>query len=202
LQLTGPDAAVDDAPQAGMVVAAVKPKAKKKSVAAQDEVDSEQEEPLVAGHIDGFDDDDEGDNSGSESVEHCSGVYGDGPSELAPTFKASKEHAMTTLIVKLGGTTRKRDVDLRQVEDLAGLQQMVAKICRGVGADLQGGLRMLYTDANGEQATVSKSTNIRSIRHAKTLTLVPKHGSLAQRSGDESRRGDGRRPPANIGAME
>merc|ERR1719231_325271 len=77
----------------------------------------------------------------------------------APSTKAVS--GMVELVIKAGGSTKRRDVDLRSVKDMAGLQQLVASICKRFGTDMSsGGLRMQYTDARGQTLTVSRSTSI------------------------------------------
>ena len=99
---------------------------------------------------------------------------------------------MSELVIKAGGVTKRRDIDLRAVSDMADLQRLVADVCKKLGTDMSsGGLRMQYTDARGQTLTVSRSTTIESIRMAETLLLVPKESSggsgKATRSGRPSR---------------
>ncbi len=108
------------------------------------------------------------------------------------------ESPKTELVITLAtGKTRRRDVDLSAVKDLKELQQIVAKVCRSVGADPKGGLRMQYRDSGGTMATVSKSTRIRDICRSAELHLAPKSAassSSVSSSGGSSRE-SGRAPP-------
>ena len=85
---------------------------------------------------------------------------------------------MSELIISAGGTTKRRNIDLRSVRDMADLQRLVADVCEKLDTDMSsGGLRMQYTDARGQTLTVSRSTTIESIRAAESLLLVPKESS-------------------------
>ena len=202
---------------AGGKVGALRTKGKKKKGGrkAKDDEEEEQEEPLVGQPtLDGFDDDDDDDDdeqdADEENVKGGRGGLDMDEEELPapPTFpnrdakvapaaakapKAQKaSRKMSELVIKAGGVTKRRDIDLRAVSDMADLQRLVADVCKKLGTDMSsGGLRMQYTDARGQTLTVSRSTTIESIRMAETLLLVPKESSggsgKATRSGRPSR---------------
>ena len=173
------------APDVPARTSAITPKAKGKSKKNQDE--TEQEEPLV-GRIDGFDDDDDDDDDEEEDNEDED--EDDNAMVFAEPEEQEEEKTTATLIIKLPGFSRSREVDLRSLRDMASLQQLVAKICKSVGADVRGGMRMQFIGSGGQTLTVNKSTSISDIRKATQLTLLPKQGG----GGDGNPRGDTRKP--------
>ena len=166
-----------------------KPKALRQGAALEKE-SLEQEEPLV-GHIEGFDDTDEEEVQDrippSQSVAASHEIEPEGLSaakiaaadfvvgDKKDTTRRGKSKATTTLLVRVGSVDRKTEIDLKSVRDMAGLQLVVANVCKSFGTDLsQGGLRMQYVDDKGEVCTVTRSTEIRSLRGARKLTMLPK----------------------------
>ena len=83
------------------------------------------------------------------------------------------------------GFDDRKKVDLRGVRDMASLQAFVAQTCNSLGVDpATGGLRMQYVDAGGVTRTVSRSTQIEDVCHARELLMVPK--SEAAKAGDSA----------------
>ena len=167
-------------PAAGKVV-----KAKKGRKAEEDE---EQQEPLVGQpQIEGFgDDDDDDDDDDHDAVEEqsLSAPAFPPPREprVDPPSPAKVRSDKIELIVKVGGVSKRRDVDLSSVNDMGGLQRLVATVCKRLGTDMSsGGLRMQYTDAHGQTVTVSRSTTIETLRSAKALLLLPKENANARK---------------------
>jgi len=163
-----------------------KKKGKSERRAALDDEEEEQEEPLVGQpQIEGFDDDIDGaeadDNSDDEADElQLSSI----PSPKARNAE-KPGRGKTELLIKVGGATKRREIDLRRVADMGDLQRVVASVCKSLGADMSsGGLRMQYTNSDGETITVSRSTTIDSIRAAKTLLLLPKETAGTRKTGD------------------
>ena len=168
------------------------PKPKTKKTRANDE---EVQEPLVGQPtIDGFDDDDDddGDGDGSDSDEGDSLVdFGEkgSPPDASPM--------KTEFVVKSGGATRRRKVDLRGVRDMASLQAFVAKTCNSLGVDpATGGLRMQFVDAGGVTRTVSRSTQIEDVCNARELLMVPKSEAAKASGGGASSSRSSRGPMA------
>ena len=171
----------------GKVVKARKGKGKgSRQTDGDDEELEEQGMPLVGQpSLEGFDDSDE-----EEEEEEKAGEEPEPPPVKAKAkAKGPKDKGKTELVVKVGGSERKRDVDLRDVRDMADLQRAVAKVCKSMGTDVSGGLRMQYTDASGHMQTVSRSTPIGSVCNARQLVLTPKaprgsSGSSSSRHGN------------------
>lgn len=119
------------------------------------------------------------------------------PARVAPTPKAS---GTVQLVIKIGGPTKRREIDLRRVKDMAGLQGLIASECKALGLEMpSGGLRMQYTDSRGQLVTVSRSTTIDSIRSANELTMLPKE---AKSGGSSGRSGRPQRGRSSSGDME
>jgi len=186
----------------------VKAKGKKKGNGKEGKgkEDEEQEEPLVGGSL-GFDDSEDEEEpaalpaprararASSDGHRGSGGGGGSGGSGESggddeedlefgePAAQPKKKKSTTTIIIKLGGRERTREMDLRGVSDMAGLQQIVAKLCKSIGADVKSGMRMQYTDGAGRVTTVRGSSSINDVCGAQTLTLLPKDDAGGSRSG-------------------
>lgn len=162
---------------------------------ADDNDEEEEQKMALVGRptLEGFDDDDEDEE---DDQDKRVALEVDESCVVPKKTKAksrSKESGQTELIVKIGGNTRKCDIDLREVRSLADLQTTVANVCRSIGADVSGGLRMQFTDTSGRTQTVSRSTSMSSIRNAQSLVLTPKEqkGAMALRHGGGNMSGGG-----------
>ena len=185
----------------GMAVAVKpKPKAKgerKKAGGKMSSDDLEQEQPLV-GHDEGSGDDDE-DDAASEGDHGDEDVAEFGEPEQ-PVEPDEPEKVTTTVVIKVGQMTRKREVDLTEIADMAALQQSITHLCQRLNLDMKYGLKMHYLDADGKVHTVSRSTPIESICSAQELTLLPKaapEGSKHESKGGQ-RLGSARNPSRRV----
>jgi hypothetical protein len=147
-----------------------------KRAGSREDEQQEQQEPLVGQpHIYGFD-----------ACHHRTDLdVGDENAEIAPPRVSDSRHASASrakvssgkiqLILKSGGIVKRRDVDLRRVQNISDLQSLVADVCKSLDTRVNSsGLRMRYTDSRGQMHTVSRSTSMESIRAAWGLLLMPK----------------------------
>ena len=162
--------------------------------AGDDEDEVEEQKMALVGQptLEGFDDDDD-DGEGADAGAGERPALGFNEPQARPkktnAKSRSKESSQTELVVKTGGSTHKCGINLQDVRDLADLQSAVAKVCKSMGTDVSGGLRMQFTDASGQTQTVSRSTTMSSIRNAQTLILTPKEPKGG--SGTKGRRDGG-----------
>lgn len=82
----------------------------------------------------------------------------------------------TLFVVHLGGDQGQLEglLRLEGVHELKELQRLVSLECDRLGVDMQRGFRMTFVDADGVNATVSKSCSMERIRGASRLELTPK----------------------------
>ena len=85
----------------------------------------------------------------------------------------------TLFVVHLGGDEGQLEglLRLEAVHELKELQRLVSLECDRLGVDMQRGFRMTFQDADGVNATVSKSCSMERIRGASRLELTPKSSS-------------------------
>lgn len=103
----------------------------------------------------------------------------------------------TRFVVHLGGEEGQLEglLRLEGVHELRELQRLVSLDCDRLGVDMQRGFRMTFQDADGINATVSKSCSMERIRGASKLELTPKDPSFKGLGAKAAGGGNSVKPP-------